>query len=98
VINSLSGVSSLFLSGDFWFFCFTLFPRSKATLQRRRGGLEQQSQNHYEKIVRLPHLPRPRTISLSWQTARTRLHPRFLLTSQTKRNPPIEMHMIKRPT
>src|SRR5881398_706413 len=33
-----------------------LFPRSKATFQRRRGRLKQQGESHYEKIVRLPHL------------------------------------------
>ncbi len=29
------------------------------SLRRRRGGSEQQSQSHYEKILRLPHLPLP---------------------------------------
>src|SRR3954452_15734910 len=61
-----------------------LFPRSKATFQWRRGGLEQQGESHDEKILRLPHLSRPRTrpLSLTWQAPRTRVHPRFLLTSQ----------------
>src|ERR1039457_5567872 len=62
-----------------------LFPRPKAAFQWRRGGLEQQGESHYEKIVRLPHLPRPRTrpLSLTWQATRTRFYPRFLLTSPT---------------
>src|SRR5215831_8923596 len=61
-----------------------LFPRSKAAFQRRRGGLEQQSESHHEKIVWFSHLPRPRTrpVSLTWQAARTRVHPRVFLTSQ----------------
>src|SRR5947208_3416353 len=60
-----------------------LFPRSKAAFQWRRGGPEQQGQSHYEKIVRLSHLPRSRTrpVSLTWQAARTGVYPRFLLTS-----------------
>ncbi len=60
-----------------------LFPRSKAALQRRRGGPEQQGQSHHEKILRFSHLSRPRTrpLPLTWQAARTRLHPRFLLTN-----------------
>src|SRR5579862_4839719 len=60
-----------------------LFPRSKASFQWRCGGPEQQSQSHHEKILRLPHLsgPRTRALSLTWQTARTRVYPRFLLTS-----------------
>src|SRR5260370_21892978 len=60
-----------------------LFPSSKVTFQRRRGGFEQQGQSHHEKIVRLSHLPRPRTrpLSLTWQAARPGVHPRFLLTS-----------------
>src|SRR5207245_7943850 len=50
-----------------------LFPRSKATFQRRRGGLEQQGKSHYEKIVRLSYLPcsRTRLVSLTWQASRT---------------------------
>ena len=61
-----------------------LFPSSKVTFQQRRGGFEQQGQSHHEKIVRLSHLPRPRTrpLSLTWQSARAGVHPRFLLTSQ----------------
>src|SRR5439155_17347584 len=60
-----------------------LFPRSKATFERRRGGLEQQGESHYEKIIRFSHLSRPRTrpLPLTWQAARTRFHPRFLLTN-----------------
>jgi transposase len=46
-------------------------------------GSEQQSQSHYEKILRFPHLPLPRTraLSLTWQTARARINPRVFLTS-----------------
>src|SRR5215211_6549363 len=60
-----------------------LFPRPKATFQRRRRGPEQQSQSHYAKILRVPHLPHSRTgpLSLTWQAARTRNYPRFLLTN-----------------
>src|ERR1039458_7961173 len=60
-----------------------LFPRSKAAFQRRRRGSEQQSQSHHEKILRVPHLPLPRTraLSLTWQTARARINPRFFLTN-----------------
>src|SRR5438270_795883 len=56
----------------------------QAAFQWRRGGPEQQGQSHYEKIVRLSHLPRSRTrpVSLTWQAARTGLYPRFLLMSQ----------------
>src|ERR1700682_5196573 len=63
-----------------------LFPCSKATFQRRSGGFEQQGQSHHEKILRLSHLPRPRTrpLSLTWQAARAGGHPRFLLTSRNK--------------
>ena len=61
-----------------------LFPRSEAAFQRRRRGPEQQSQSHHEKILRLSHLPLPRTrpLSLTWQAARAGIHPRFLLTNQ----------------
>src|SRR5262249_23095091 len=61
-----------------------LFPRSKAAFQRRRGGPEQQGQSHHEKILRFSHLSHPRTrpLPLTWQAARPRLHPRFLLTNQ----------------
>src|ERR1022692_1419723 len=61
-----------------------LFPRSEVAFQRRRGGPEQQSQSHYEKILRLPYLPLPRTraLSLTWQAARARIDPRFFLTSR----------------
>src|SRR5450631_3185824 len=60
-----------------------LFPRSKAAFQRRCRGSEQQSQSHHEKILRVPHLPLPRTraLSLTWQIARARINPRFLLTN-----------------
>src|SRR5207248_2778921 len=63
-----------------------LFPRSKTAFQRRRGGSEQQSQSHDEKILRVPHLPLPRTgaLSLTWQVARARINPRFFLTNQTE--------------
>src|SRR5262249_60805839 len=55
-----------------------LFPRSKATFQRRCGGPEQKSKSHYEKIVRFSQLscPRTRPLPLTCQTARTRYHPR----------------------
>jgi transposase len=48
-----------------------LLPGSKDAFQRRRRGSEQQSQSHHEKILRVPHLPLPRTraLSLTWQTA-----------------------------
>src|SRR6516164_4644596 len=61
-----------------------LFPGSKAAVERRRRGPQQQGQSHHEKILRLPHLPRPRTcpLSLTWQAAGTAFNPRFLLTSQ----------------
>src|SRR5450631_4861560 len=60
-----------------------LFPRSKAAFQRRCRGSEQQSQSHHEKILRVPHLPLPRTraLSLTWQTAGARINPRFFLTN-----------------
>src|SRR5712675_923054 len=60
-----------------------LFPRSEAAFQRRRRGSEQQSQSHHEKILRVPHLPLPRTraLSLTWQIARARINPRFFLTN-----------------
>src|SRR5450432_4117740 len=60
-----------------------LLPRSNAAFQRRRRGSEQQSQSHHEKILRVPHLPLPRTraLSLTWQIARARINPRFLLTN-----------------
>ena len=51
--------------------------------QWRRGGPEQQSQSHHEKILWFSHLPCPRTgpLSLTWQAARAGIYPRFLLTS-----------------
>src|ERR1035438_161339 len=63
-----------------------LFPGSKAAFQRRCRGPEQQSQSHYEKILRVPHLPLPRTrpLSLTWQTSRAGMYPRVFLTSHKK--------------
>src|SRR5215469_2014346 len=63
-----------------------LLPGSKTDFQRGCGGTEQQGQSHHEKILRLPHVPSPRTgpLSLTWQAARARIYPRFLLTSQEK--------------
>src|SRR5580698_2623388 len=60
-----------------------LFPRSKVALQRRRRGSEQQSQSHYEKILRLPNVPLPRTraLSLTWQITGAGINPRFFLTN-----------------
>ena len=47
------------------------FRAQKMLSRRRRRGPQQQSQSHHEKILRLPHLPLPRTraLSLTWQTA-----------------------------
>src|SRR5215813_5056416 len=61
-----------------------LFPGSKTAFQRSRRGAEQQSQSHDAKILRVPHLPHSRTcaLSLTWQAARARIHPRILLTNQ----------------
>src|ERR1043165_10037786 len=61
-----------------------LLPCSEAAFQRRRRGPEQQSQSHHEKILRVPHLPLPRTraLSLTWQIARARINSRFFLTNQ----------------
>src|SRR4051794_6117987 len=60
-----------------------LFPCAETAFQRRRRGTEQQSQSHYEKVLRLSYLPLPRTrpLSFTWQAARTAIHPRFFLTS-----------------
>src|ERR1019366_9390366 len=60
-----------------------LFPRSKAAFQRGCRGSEQQSQSHYEKILRIPHLPLPRTraLSLTWQITGAGINPRFFLTN-----------------
>jgi len=46
-------------------------------------GLNNKAKSHHEKIVWFSHLSRPRTrhLPLTWQAARTRFHPRFLLTS-----------------
>src|SRR5436190_23143313 len=65
-----------------------LFPGSENALQRCRRRPEQQSQSDDEKIVWLSHLPRTRTgtLSLTWQVARARIHPRIFLTNQKKRN------------
>ena len=41
-----------------------LLSSPKAVLQRRGRGPEQQSQSNHEKILRIPHLPCPRTGSL----------------------------------
>src|ERR1019366_204745 len=61
-----------------------LLPRAKTDLQRRGRGAEQQGQSHHEKILRLSHVPSPRTrpVSLTWQAARAGIDPRFLLTSR----------------
>jgi hypothetical protein len=47
------------------------FQRSEDAFERRRRGPEQQSESHYEKILRFPHLPLPgtRPLSLNWQVA-----------------------------
>jgi transposase len=47
-------------------------------------GLNNKAKGHHEKILRVPHLPLPRTraLSLTWQIARTRINPRFFLTNQ----------------
>ncbi len=47
------------------------FRGSKAAFQRCRRRPEQQGKSHYEKILRFPNLPLPRTraLSLTWQTA-----------------------------
>src|SRR5271169_5919403 len=60
-----------------------LFPRSKAAFQRGCRRSKQQSQSHYEKILRLPHVPLPRTraLSLTWQITRAGINPRFFLTN-----------------
>src|SRR4051812_33030547 len=61
-----------------------LFPGSKAALKRRRRGPEQQGQSYHERILRLSHLPRPRTrpLSFTWQAARTGVYPQFLVTNR----------------
>src|SRR5437870_1658096 len=61
-----------------------LFPCSEAAFQRRRRGLEQQSQSHHAKILRFPNLPLPRTraLSLTWQITRAGINPRVFLTNQ----------------
>src|SRR5258707_11444806 len=61
-----------------------LFSRSERVLQRRNRGSEQQSKSHYEKILRVPNLPRHRTgaLSFTWKTARAGTHPQILLTNQ----------------
>src|SRR2546428_6191051 len=61
-----------------------LFSRPERVLQRRNRGSEQQSKSHYEKILRVPNLPRHRTgaLSFTWQTARAGTHPQILLTNR----------------
>src|ERR1039458_6872409 len=61
-----------------------LFPRPEVAFQWSCRGSEQQSQSHDEKILRLPHLPLPRTcaLSLTWQVARAGIDPRILLTNR----------------
>src|SRR5262249_36034000 len=61
-----------------------LFPCSEAAFQRRCRRPEQQSPSHYEKILRLPHIPysRTRPLSLTWQAARAQINPRVFLTNQ----------------
>src|SRR5437870_6767728 len=60
-----------------------LFSRSERVLQRSNRGSEQQSKSHYEKILRVPNLPRHRTgaLSFTWQTARAGTHPQIFLTN-----------------
>ena len=60
-----------------------LLPGSKADFERCRGGPEQQGQSHHEKSLRVSNVPSTRTrlVSLTWQAARTRINPRFLLTT-----------------
>src|ERR1035438_2213674 len=73
-----------------------LFPGSKAAFQRRCRGPEQQSQSHYEKILRVPHLPLPRTrpLSLTWQTSRAGMYPRVFLTSPFFMHPTITPDLV----
>jgi transposase len=61
--------------------------RSLRQHQRRRRGSEQQSQSHYEKILWVPNFPNAgtRSLSLTWQAARARIHPRIFLTSRKQR-------------
>src|SRR5712671_5527705 len=60
-----------------------LLPGPKTAFERCCGGSQQQGQSHYEKILRISHLPRAgtRSLSLTWQAARAGIHPRFFLTS-----------------
>src|ERR1035438_7811861 len=61
-----------------------LFSRTERVLQRRHRGSKQQSKSDYEKILRVPNLPRHRTgaLSFTWQTARAGTHPQIFLTNQ----------------
>src|SRR4051794_30250201 len=61
-----------------------LFSGPETALQRCSRGSEQQGQSHYEKILRVPYLPNSRTrpLPFTWQAARARVHPRFLLTNR----------------
>ena len=54
-----------------------LFPGAKTAFQWCSGGSEQQSESYHEKILRLSHLPSPRTcsVSLTWQTTGAGTHP-----------------------
>src|SRR5450755_1155081 len=68
-----------------------LFSRPERVLQRRNRGSEQQGKSHYEKILRVPHLPRHRTgaLSFTWQAARAGTHPQIFLTNRKgKAHPP----------
>src|ERR1035437_8098867 len=60
-----------------------LFSRPERILQWYNRGSEQQSKSHYEKILRVPNLPRHRTgaLSFTWQAARAGTHPQILLTN-----------------
>src|SRR2546425_1642715 len=71
-----------------------LFSRPERVLQRRNRGSEQQSKSHYEKILRVPNLPRHRTgaLSFTWQTARAGTHPQILLTNHIFRITPKRKH------
>jgi transposase len=49
-------------------------------------GLNNQSQSHDAKILRIPNFSNARTgpLSLTWQAARARIHPRILLTNHCR--------------
>jgi hypothetical protein len=59
------------------------FQARKEFFQRCRRGSQQQGHSCHEKILRLPHLPRPRTRprSLTCQAARAYPRPHILLTN-----------------